>query len=92
MFTGWGLRTISDLDESYHLLGYHRGTFWPYDTAFAACASASDYAGNRTVARRPPASRGVRVRVPSWAWMMLFAIARPSPTPAWSARMRLPPR
>ena len=37
-----------------------------------------------TVAQRPPAARGVRVRVPSWAWVMLLTIARPRPTPAWS--------
>ena len=30
----------------------------------------------------PPAARGVRVRVPSCAWVMLSTIARPRPTPA----------
>src|SRR5204863_10075464 len=49
-------------------------------------------AGSCTVTRSPPASRGVRVRVPSCAWVMLLTIARPRPTPAWSVRMRLVPR
>ena len=49
-------------------------------------------AGSCTVTRSPPAARGVRVRVPSCAWVMLLTIARPRPTPAWSVRMRLVPR
>jgi hypothetical protein len=46
-------------------------------------------AGSCTVTRRPPAGRGVRMRVPSCAWVMLLTIASPRPTPAWSVRMRL---
>ena len=34
----------------------------------------------------------MRVSVPSWASVMLLTIARPSPTPAWSVRMRSLPR
>ena len=49
-------------------------------------------AGSCTVTQSPPAARGVRVRVPSCAWVMLLTIARPRPTPAWSVRMRLVPR
>jgi hypothetical protein len=49
-------------------------------------------AGSCTVTRSPPAARGLRVRVPSCAWVMLLTIARPRPTPAWSVRMRLVPR
>ncbi len=49
-------------------------------------------AGSCTVTQSPPAARGVRVRVPSCAWVMLLTIARPRPTPAWSARTRLLPR
>ena len=51
-----------------------------------------DAAGICTVTRSPPAARGVRLRVPSCAWVMLLTIARPRPTPAWSVRMRLVPR
>src|SRR5205814_2018070 len=39
-----------------------------------------------------PEGPGVRVRVPSCAWVMLLTIARPRPTPAWSVRIRLVPR
>ena len=38
--------------------------------------------GNCTVTRSPPAARGVSVRRPSCAWVMLLTIARPRPTPA----------
>ena len=40
----------------------------------------------------PPAARGVRVRAPSCACVMLLTIARPRPTPASSLRMRSVPR
>jgi hypothetical protein len=49
-------------------------------------------AGSCTVTQSPPAARGVRVRVPSCAWVMLLTIARPRPTPACSVRMRSVPR
>ena len=49
-------------------------------------------AGSSTVTASPPASRGVRVRVPSCAWVMLLTIARPRPTPACSVRIRWVPR
>ena len=49
-------------------------------------------AGSCTVTQSPPAVRGVRVRVPSCAWVMLLTIARPRPTPARSVRVRLVPR
>jgi transcriptional regulator with XRE-family HTH domain len=47
---------------------------------------------SRLVTRRPPSARGVRSRVPSWAWAMLLTIARPRPTPACSVRTRSVPR
>ena len=49
-------------------------------------------AGSCTVTQSPPAARGVRVRVPSCAWVMLTTIARPRPTPPWSVRTRREPR
>jgi glycogen debranching enzyme len=36
VFSGWGLRTISNSHDAYDPLGYHRGTVWPHDTAIAA--------------------------------------------------------
>src|SRR5947208_15615476 len=49
-------------------------------------------AASSTVTQSPPAVRGVRVRDPSCAWVMLLTMARPRPTPACSMRMRLAPR
>ena len=57
--------------------------------AASVCGGA---AGSCTVTQSPPAARGVRVRVPSCAWVMLLTMARPRPTPAWSVRMRSVPR
>lgn len=36
MFTGWGTRTLSSRERRYNPIGYHLGTVWPHDTAFAA--------------------------------------------------------
>jgi glycogen debranching enzyme len=36
MFSGWGLRTISDQHPRYNPLGYHLGTVWPHDNSVAA--------------------------------------------------------
>ena len=31
MFSGWGIRTLSDRERAYDPLGYHVGTVWPHD-------------------------------------------------------------
>jgi glycogen debranching enzyme len=36
MFTGWGVRTLSDLHPSYDPHSYQRGSVWPHDTVIAA--------------------------------------------------------
>ncbi len=36
MFSGWGVRTISNDDAGYNPIGYHVGTVWPHDNAFVA--------------------------------------------------------
>jgi glycogen debranching enzyme len=36
LFSGWGLRTLSNEHDAYDPLAYHRGTVWPHDTAIAA--------------------------------------------------------
>ena len=64
----------------------------PLRCAVAQMPASGGAAGSRTVTQSPPAARGVRVRVPSCAWVMLLTIARPRPTPAWPVRMRLLPR
>jgi glycogen debranching enzyme len=36
MFSGWGVRTLSDRERAYDPLGYHRGTVWPHDNSLIA--------------------------------------------------------
>jgi len=33
MFSGWGIRTLSDRANRYNPLGYHLGTVWPHDNS-----------------------------------------------------------
>ena len=36
LFSGWGLRTLSELHPSYDPHSYQRGSVWPHDTVIAA--------------------------------------------------------
>jgi glycogen debranching enzyme len=36
MFSGWGVRTTSNVDRSYNPIGYHMGTVWPHDNSIIA--------------------------------------------------------
>ncbi|MGE5262664.1 MAG: glycogen debranching N-terminal domain-containing protein [Acidobacteriota bacterium] len=36
MFTGWGIRTLSELERRYSPIGYHLGTVWPHDNSIIA--------------------------------------------------------
>lgn len=36
MFSGWGIRTLSENERSYNPIGYHLGTVWPHDNAIIA--------------------------------------------------------
>ncbi len=36
MFSGWGIRTLATKEKRYNPAGYHLGTVWPHDNAFAA--------------------------------------------------------
>jgi glycogen debranching enzyme len=36
MFSGWGLRTLSDQSPNYNPMSYHNGSVWPHDTALIA--------------------------------------------------------
>jgi len=36
MFSGWGVRTLSEQAAAYNPIGYHLGTVWPHDNAFVA--------------------------------------------------------
>jgi glycogen debranching enzyme len=33
MFSGWGIRTLSEKETAYNPLGYHLGSVWPHDTS-----------------------------------------------------------
>jgi len=35
MFTGWGIRTLSERAVNYDPCSYHNGSVWPFDTALA---------------------------------------------------------
>jgi glycogen debranching enzyme len=36
LFSGWGVRTMSNRDAGYNPLAYHIGSVWPHDTALVA--------------------------------------------------------
>jgi glycogen debranching enzyme len=36
MFSGWGIRSMSEKERAYSPLEYHNGTVWPHDTALIA--------------------------------------------------------
>jgi glycogen debranching enzyme len=36
LFSGWGVRTTSTLDDGYNPIGYHVGTVWPHDNSLIA--------------------------------------------------------
>jgi glycogen debranching enzyme len=36
MSSGWGIRTLSQLEKGYNPIGYHVGSIWPHDNAIIA--------------------------------------------------------
>src|SRR2546423_6737666 len=36
LWSGWGVRTMSELDAAYNPLSYHNGTVWPHDNSLIA--------------------------------------------------------
>jgi glycogen debranching enzyme len=36
MFSGWGIRTLSQREKGYNPIGYHVGSIWPHDNAMIA--------------------------------------------------------
>ncbi len=36
MFSGWGIRTLSQTEKGYNPIGYHVGSIWPHDNAIIA--------------------------------------------------------
>jgi len=49
-FTGWGIRTLADLELPFNPMSYHNGSVWPHDTAMVAAGMAR-YRGRRQVVR-----------------------------------------
>ena len=47
LFSGWGIRTLSNLSPAYNPMGYHVGSVWPHDNSIIAL-------GLRTTAREVP--------------------------------------
>lgn len=40
LFSGWGIRTLSNKAARYNPMSYHNGSVWPFDTAIAAAGMA----------------------------------------------------
>lgn len=36
MFSGWGIRTLSDTERRYNPMSYHNGSIWPHDNSIIA--------------------------------------------------------
>jgi glycogen debranching enzyme len=53
MWSGWGVRTMSEADAAYNPLSYHNGTVWPHDNSLIALGLAQ-------YARWPEAQRIVQ--------------------------------
>jgi glycogen debranching enzyme len=41
LFSGWGIRTLSDEEQTYNPMSYHRGSVWPHDNSLIAYGMAS---------------------------------------------------
>jgi glycogen debranching enzyme len=39
-FTGWGVRTVTDVERRYNPQSYHNGSIWPHDNALIAAGMA----------------------------------------------------
>lgn len=36
LFSGWGIRTLANVEQRYNPMSYHNGSVWPHDTSIAA--------------------------------------------------------
>jgi glycogen debranching enzyme len=36
LFSGWGIRTLSEQEQTYNPMSYHRGSVWPHDNSLIA--------------------------------------------------------
>ncbi len=49
-FSGWGVRTVADLEPRYNPMSYHNGSVWPHDNALIA--SGLSFREDKTLAVR----------------------------------------
>jgi glycogen debranching enzyme len=42
LFSGWGIRTLSDKEVSFNPVSYHNGSIWPHDNALIASGLAAN--------------------------------------------------
>jgi glycogen debranching enzyme len=49
-FSGWGVRTVADLEPRYNPMSYHNGSIWPHDNALIA--SGLSFREDKTLAVR----------------------------------------
>ena len=79
LWSGWGIRTMSEADAAYSPLSYHNGTVWPHDNSLIALGLAQ-YArwpeAQRIVQRMLSAARHFEFQLPE-----VFAGLRRSETP-----------
>jgi glycogen debranching enzyme len=79
LWSGWGVRTMSEADAAYNPLSYHNGTVWPHDNSLIALGLAQ-YArwpeAQRIVQRMLVASRHFDHQLPE-----VFAGLRRADTP-----------
>jgi glycogen debranching enzyme len=50
MFSGWGIRTLSEVERRYNPMSYHNGSIWPHDNAIIA-AGLAKYGFQREAAK-----------------------------------------
>ncbi len=41
LYSGWGVRTLSEEEQTYNPMSYHRGSLWPHDNSLIAYGMAS---------------------------------------------------
>jgi glycogen debranching enzyme len=94
VFSGWGLRTLSERHCAYDPFSYHRGSVWPHDTAIAVAGlrrySHHAAADRLTSALLDAAERFPLARLPE-AFSGLPRAGRSRPAPLRPTVQRQPP-
>lgn len=80
MFSGWGVRTLSNANPGYNPIGYHVGSVWPHDTSLFA-AGLARYGLHAAAARVIDALLDAADREPLHRLSELYAGFDRTPTP-----------